>query len=398
MKVCVSVMGRFHAFDLARELHRHGSLARLITSYPKFAASRFGVPRELVASVLSSELMRRGWTRLPHRITNGVNPQNFFHEHFEARAARRIPEGADVFVGWSGGSLAGIQRAQALGMTTVVERGSSHIRAQCKLLAEEYETFGLRPRVAHPGMVEKELREYEEADFIATPSRFVVRSFVEEGIPEHKLLHVPYGVSLKSFRPPEPGTRERQNVFRVIHVGGVNLRKGCHYLLRAFRELDLPNSELWFVGRVAPEMKPFRERYSSDRIVFRDPVPQSKLVDLYARASVFCLASIEEGLAMVTAQAMASGLPIVATTNTGAEDLVNDGTDGFIVPIRDAGALAEKLEWLYAHREARLAMGRAAHERVSSGFTWRDYGDRIVRAYRAAHDGRARVERVEAAA
>ena len=238
-------------------------------------------------------------------------------------------------------------------------------------------------------MVEKELREYETADFVAIPSRFVKRTFLEEGFPEERLLHVPYGVSLESFRPPSPGTRERDKTFRVLHVGGVNLRKGCHYLLQAFRALDLPDAELRFVGAVAPEMESFRERWASDRVVFQDPVPQARLVDIYGRGSVFCLASLEEGLAMVTAQAMACGLPVVATTNTGAEDLVHDHAEGFIVPIRDPDALAERLLWLYENRDARLAMGRAAHERVRSGFTWRDYGDRILRAYhgaRSAHN------------
>lgn len=398
MKVCVSVLGRFHAFDLARELHRHGALARLVTSYPRFVARRFGIPREQVRSVLSTELLRRGWTRLPHGLRGDHNPQNWFHEHYEARAARHIPEDADVFVGWSGSALAGLRRATELGMTTLVERGSSHMRAQCRLLTEEYEAFGLEPRIAHPGMVEKELAEYEEADYVGIPSEFVKRTFIEEGVPEEKLVQVPYGVSLESFRPPAPGTREKQTTFEILQVGGVNLRKGSHYLLQAFRELDLPDARLTFLGRVAPEMQPFRERWASDRVVFHDPVPQNRLAAMYARASVFCLASIEEGLAMVTAQAMACGLPVVATTNTGAQDLVNDGTDGFIVPIRDPGALAEKLAWLYEHRDERLAMGRSAQERVSTGFTWEDYGNRVVRAYRAAHRVRTTLGRREVAA
>ncbi len=381
MKACISVLGRFHAFDLARELHRHGALARLVTSYPKFAAARFGVPRALVTSLPSSELLRRGSAWLPRALRDRANPQRFVHAHFEARAARKIPEDADLFVGWSGAALAGIERAQALGMTTVVERGSSHMLAQRRILTEEYEAFGLTPQVAHPAVVEKELLEYERADFIAVPSRFVRRTFLEEGVDAAKLIHVPYGVSLEHFRPPPPGAREADPVFRVIHVGAVSLRKGCHYLLRAFQELDLPRSELWFVGPVAPEMKPFRERWASERVVFHAPVPQAQLVDFYARASVFCLASIEEGLALVTAQAMACGLPVVATTNTGAEDLVNDGTDGFVVPVRDVAAIAEKLEQLYRHPDLRRAMGASALERVSSGFRWQDYGERVVRAY-----------------
>ncbi len=386
MKVCVSVLGRFHAFNLAQELHRQGALSRLITSYPKFVAKRFDIPSNLTSTVLSNELIRRGWAHLPHSITSLTNPIGFFCDHFETRAARYIPDDADVYVGWSGVSLAGIKRASSKGMMTVVERGSSHIETQSRLVTEEYEQFGFRPRIAHPAVVEKELIEYETADFISVPSHFVRNSFIDEGIDPNKLIHVPYGVSLESFSPPPAGTRENDNVFRIIHVGGVNLRKGCHHLIQAFRSLQLPNAELLFVGNVAPEMKPFQERYASPSVVFQGAVPQAELINYYAKANVFCLASIEEGLAMVTAQAMACGLPVVATTNTGAQDLIVDGTDGFIVPIRSPEALAEKIEWLYENRNAREAMGASALDRVRSNFSWTDYGNRILRAYGTAMD------------
>ena len=389
MKVCVSVLGRFHAFDLARELSARGALARLVTSYPRSVAQRFGVPREDTESIVSTELMKRGWSRLPAALRGRRNLQNFFHEHFEARVAMRMPRdvwGADLFVGWSGCSLAAIERARELGLVTVVERGSSHIEAQSELVREEYERYGLEPRIAHPATVEKELREYEEADFIGIPSGFVRDTFLARGVPESKLLHVPYGVSLDAFSPPPAGTRERARTFRILHVGGVNLRKGCHHLLEAFRMLDLPNAELHFVGPVAPEMQPFRERWSSDRIVFHEPVPQARLVEFYADAQVFALASIEEGLAMVTAQAMACGLPIVATVNTGAADLVNEGSEGFLVPIRSPEAIAERLTWLHEHPQERFRMGSLARERVEAGFTWSDYGERALAAYRRAVD------------
>ena len=385
MKVCVSVLGRFIAFDLARELHKHDSLARLITSYPKFAAKRFGVPAHLTKSVISSEVIRRGWPHLPNSLTRNFNPQNFMCEHFEQRAARLIPEDADIYVGWAGCSLAGIRRAAAMGMTTVVERTSSHILTQCQLLNDEYSQYGTRPRVAHPMVVERELAEYEAADYISVPSHFVKQSFIDRGFDPAKLLQAPFGVSLESFFPPEPGTRENNSRFRIIHVGGVNFRKGCHHLLQAFQQLDLPNSELVFVGAVAPEMEPFKERYASASISFHGAVPQSELVNHYAKADVFSLASIEEGLAVVTFQAMACGLPVVATTNTGAGDLVNDGEEGFIVPIRSPNAIAEKLRWLYEHREACREMGLKARDRVQSNFTWTDYGKRMMRSYERIH-------------
>jgi len=390
MKVTVSVISRFHAFNLAHELHRQDMLAQLITSYPRFEVMKYGIPREMISTVLSNELMRRTWTALPRKLTSQHNPQLFFCDHFDNRAAQLLTDDCDLFVGWSGNSLECIKRARALGMSTIVERGSSHILYQQRELREEYERFGLEPKVAHPGVVEKELAEYASADFISIPSHFVRRSFEEHGIPAQRLIHVPYGVSLDEFTPPDSGTREADPTFRILHVGKINLRKGCHYLLQAFHELQLPDSELVLVGEVAPELEPFQRKYAAPNVVYEGAVPQQELVSRYGRAHVFCLASIEEGLAMVMAQAMACGLPVVASTNTGAEDLVRDGQDGFVVPTRDVEAMKAKLAWLYENREACSFMGSTALEHVRQEFTWHHYGDRVARAY-----GRAMALQIE---
>ena len=369
---------RFHAFDLAGELERRGHLHQLITSYPKFFAARWGIPAARVSSVLSNELLQRGYDRLPARLAARFDGETALLDHFAARAARRLRPGAELLVAWSASALPALRRARELGMRTLVERGSTHIAWQTDLLAQEYARFGLRPRTASPRSVERELAEYAEADAIAVPSRFARRTFVERGIAGERVLCIPYGVSLESFAPPAaPG----DDVFRVIHCGAVSLRKGCHYLLEAFHGLALPQAELWFVGAVAPEMEEFRRRFASPRIVFHGPKPQAELASWYGRASVFCLASLEEGLAMVIPQAMACGLPVIATPNSGAEELVREGEQGFLVPIRDVEALRERILALHRDPDRRRAMGRAALARVSEGFRWSDYGERVVAAY-----------------
>jgi glycosyltransferase involved in cell wall biosynthesis len=379
VKVAVSVMGRYHAFDLAGQLERRGYLHQLVTSYPRFFAARWGIPRSRVSSVLSNELMRRGFDRLPARLRGRIDALPAFLEHYGRRAARRLRPGADLVVAWSGSAMPVLRRARELGMATVVEHGSTHIAWQTELLHAEYARFGLRPSAASPRVVERELEEYAEADAIAVPSRFARRTFVERGVPEDRVLCLPYGVSLASFAPRE-GPEEP--VFRVIHCGRVDLRKGCHYLLEAFHGLQLPRAELWLVGPVAPEMEAFRRRYASPAIVFHGPRPQAELAGFYGRASVFCLASLEEGMAMVIPQAMACGLPVIATPNSGAEEAVRDGVEGFLVGVRDVAALRRRILELYEDPERRRAMGRAALARVREGFTWDDYGDRVVAAYR----------------
>lgn len=264
-----------------------------------------------------------------------------------------------------------------MGMIGVIERGSSHMLYQQQILNEEGSRFGISINHTHPRVIEKELMEYEEADYIAVPSMYARRTFIEHGISEGKLIHVPYGVDLEEFYP----TSKVTDTFRIIHCGGLTLQKGVHYLVQAFYELQLPDAELWLVGTVADEIKPFLARYQSPNIIVHGAKPQSELRWYYNQADVFCLASIQEGLALVLVQAMSCGLPVICTTNTGGEDIICEGQEGFIIPIRNMVALKEKIEWCYEHQEQCHAMGRAARTRVTQGFSWDDYGERIFRAY-----------------
>jgi len=299
-------------------------------------------------------------------------------ELFDRQAARHIMNQSDIFAGLSGCSLYSLRRARQMGAKTVLERGSSHMLYQRTILEEEYARFGLRRTVVHPQVVERELREYQEADFISIPSLFVKETFLQRGVPAAKLLHVPFGVDLTNFYP----IPKVDKTFRVIHCGNLSLRKGVHYLLQAFWELKLPGAELWLIGSLPEEIRPFLKQFASPAIRHLGPFPEPELHKYYSQGSVFCLASIEEGLAMVQVQAMACGLPLIITTNTGGADLVREGREGFILPIRDVAALKEKILYCYENQEEVRRMGEAARERVRTGFTWADYGDKMMACYR----------------
>jgi glycosyltransferase involved in cell wall biosynthesis len=136
------------------------------------------------------------------------------------------------------------------------------------------------------------------------------------------------------------------------------------------------------IGSMTDEIKPFWRRWASPAVRHLGPFPERALHRYYSQGSVFCLASIEEGLAMVQAQAMACGLPVICTTNTGGADIVRPGQDGFIVPIRDVAALKDKILYFYEHPEAGRTMGESARKRVQAGFSWTDYGHKMISAYR----------------
>jgi len=383
----ISVGSRFHAFDLARELAQHGMLARLHTGYPSFVAARFGVPRDAVSSVWTGEPLNRALSTLHRRGWIREAPDPYVSQRHDRIVASRLRPGADLFIGWSSQCRASIAAARRLGMTTIVERGSAHIEWQWQELTEEARRTGLAVELPHPRTIEQELAEYEAADFIAVPSAFAARTFISRGVPSAKLLVNPYGVDLRLF---DGGRDEAQaaaasNGLRVLHVGRVSPQKGVHYLVDAVRRV--PNARLTLVGGVDRGMDVV---VRNDGITVVGAVPGRTLPQYYRDADVFCLLSIQDGLALVIAQAMAMGLPVVATPNTGAEELIEDGKNGFIVPARDSTAVAVRLRQLAQEPALRREIGRRARARVAVGFDWAHYGQQARAHYARVAPARSR--------
>lgn len=380
MKVTISVFGRFWAFYLAEQLQRRSYLHSLISTYPRFAITKYGIESSLIRSIWELELLARAWRRMPAWLKGDRNLQLWFHEHFDRAAQTHVSLSSDLFVGWSSLCLDSLRQAKKFGALTVVERGSSHIAYQTPLWQEEYQRWGLTFTATHPGVYDRELQEYAEADKIAIPSLFVKKTFLDQGIPESKLIHVPYGTSLAEFYP----VAKEDTVFRVMHCGNVTLRKGVQYLIRAFYELNLPNAELWLVGLPHAEVEPVLAKYQSPKIILKGKHPQSQLRWFYSQCSLFCLASVEDGFGMVIPQAMACGLPVIHTANTGGKDIVRDELDGFCVPIRDVEALKEKILFFYENPERRSEMGKNALEQAGQSLSWDDYGQKMVAVYQGA--------------
>lgn len=377
MRVCVACYGRFHAYNLAAQLFAHGHLHSLITGYPYSKARQHTtLPRSVVRTLPHVTALSHIGQRLPKWASWGFHAERGQTGAWDRAVARRIPDGIDILDTYAGMSLQTIRRAHSKGIKTVLERGSSHRAFQMSILEEEHRHFGLAFH-HDPAMMERELVEYEETDAIAIPSSYVRKTFLERGFDSSKLLQVPYGVDLSRFRP-EP---KNDDVFRVIFVGGFSLRKGVQYLLDAWRRLKLHDSELWFVGGHDPGLLKHLGFSDIPRTRFLGPVPNVELRHAISQGDVFVLPSIEEGLALVMAQAMACGLPVIHTTNTGGADLIRPGIDGFEVAIRDADALAEKIQIFHDDRMLARHMGQNASERVKSLGGWSDYGVRTIQGY-----------------
>ena len=381
MRVCVSVHGRFHAFELARGLAARGCLGRLITTYPVSAARRIVGAGADIRSEPWLELRRRAGQWLG---TDASRLDVAIQRRFGAAAARHLPAEGDVFVGWSAASLEAIPTARERGMRIVIERGSTHIEHQTETLRALHARQGLDFRDTAPETIERELAEYELADAIAVPSGFAADTFLQRGVPAAKVMVNPYGVDLSAFTPgPE---RAAGAVPRILFVGRVGFRKGVIELLAAFRALA-GSAELHMIGPVEDSIRPFLTDGPADGVFVRGPVAADQLADAYRAADIFCLPSWEEGFPLVLLQAMASGLPVVVSRATGAADMVTAGGEGEILEAGDVDGLSGALAALIDDAGRRERQGAAARARVAKGWTWDDYSDRAVDSYRTLTEG-----------
>ena len=135
--------------------------------------------------------------------------------------------------------------------------------------------------------------------------------------------------------------------------------------------------ELWLIGTPMDDAREILRR-NAGLYTHQGVQPRSRLSRFYSQGSVLVLPSVEEGLAYVQAQAMACGIPVIATPNTGAEDLFTNNVEGFIVPIRDPGAIRERIQLLLDNRDTHRKMSEAALRRVQGIGGWDSYGDRSL--------------------
>ena len=380
MKISIIVGGKFHAFNLANQINNKKYLNQIITSYPASYLKRYGVEKNKVHSILLKELLLKFFNKFD--FFNHLFDYNLFLcNYFDNKASSYVNYNEiDILVGWSSFSKKSFTIAKKFNCIKILERGSTHIKFQEKILKSEYNALGIKPNIPSKKMIKKEMEEYNLADFISVPSEFVKKSFIKYGINKNKIIKIPYGVDLKEFTC---SNKNKNNKFTIICTGAISIRKGSHYLMKAFKELDLPNSELVFVGNINPEFRSILKEYSSiPNIRFIKNQKQKDLKFYYNKAHLFVQCSIEEGLSMVQAQAMACGLPVICTENTGGSEIVDNNINGFIIPIRNVEILKIKIKKLYNDREKLKRMSKNAFLKAKQKLSWESYGNKMIKKYK----------------
>ncbi|WP_259727892.1 MULTISPECIES: glycosyltransferase family 4 protein [Synechococcales] len=361
---------------MARQLERHHLLSRIYTGYPRFKLTdEAGISPQKIHTFpwLQASFMARSKIGLNRSAWLDREWAWWAHETLDRYVETQL-EQPTALIALSGSGLHSGRKSQLLGGIHICDRGSSHIRVQEALLKDEFLRYGSCWTGIDPRSIAKEEAEYQQANWISVPSQFCFDSFIAQGIPSQKLVKIPYGSRLERFHPILP-SRSADSAFRVLFVGAAGLRKGILDLLAAFQQFSHPRKELILIGSLAPEAQHLLAQVDQSQITIVGPVANSQLINYYNQASVFLLPSIEEGSGMVIGEAMACGCPVISTTNTGASELITDGIEGFIVPIRSPTIIADRLQQLADEPDLLIAMGQASLKRVQQLGGWDAYGD-----------------------
>jgi glycosyltransferase involved in cell wall biosynthesis len=370
MRIAIAVHGRFEAFDLARELVRRGHDVGLLTNYPSWAAASFGIPRGCVRSFWPHGLLSRSVARVSPLLWRRWEAA--LHLLFGRWAAAVLRKQSWDVVSVFSGVAEETLRARSISGLHMLVRASAHIRTQHALLYEEELRTGAPQERPSSWMVAREEREYQLADVIRVLSRFAERTFLEQGVPAHKVRVVASGVQTDAFRPgPGQLSQRRERLLagaplRVLNVGTFSFRKGVWDTAHVIRALPPERFEFRFVGPVAAEANRLAEQLRG-RATFRAKQPQARLPDEYAWGDVFLLPTIEDGYPAVLAQAAAAGLPILTTPNGAGWDVVKEGENGWVLPIRSPERLADQLRWADTHRQQLVDMVHASQALLHVG-------------------------------
>jgi len=296
------------------------------------------------------------------------------NEQFDRIVAGIIEkENPDGLICYNGCALSAFKRGKLRNVICILDQSIAHIKTGLKLLREEAEInpdFADSMRWQVPAwLVERSSEEALLADYILAGSEFVKNSLTENGVEESRIFVFPYGADLKQFQPSYRTDRSR---FRLLFVGQISQRKGIKYLLEAVKRLRIPNLELTLVGNVIGSGNGLAKYQEYFKHV--PNVPHSEVHSYFHDADAFVYPSLYEGSSIAIYEALASGLPVITTLNSGS--VVRDGADGFIVPIRNVEAIKEKILLLYENADLRMEISRNARKRAEE-FSWQAYRKRV---------------------
>lgn len=355
-------------YRYVRELEKIGVLSHFVTG-----ASRFS-PRSRLPEI-GNRLIRRDFYQNLYLLSLYLKLPPVIPNFLSLRSSEIIDNAAldpatesDLFLFYrtTGFNTMCSIHKKKIQTICVMEEVNTHVDCCHHLLRCEYERLGMGSYPISFPDHSRRLASYDEADYILCPSTFVKQTFLDRGFSDDRILVNNFGFSF-----PEYSHRKTKDddTFRLLYVGQLHFRKGLRYAIEAFKRLKHPRKEFLIVGP-STKITGLEGITIPDNIRFAGILKGHHLEQAYASASAFVLPTIEEGLALVQGEAMAAGLPLITTSHSGAEDIMTDGVEGFIVPPCDSNALLDAFQYLADDPDLLRRMGVAAYYKAKGLGGW----------------------------
>jgi glycosyltransferase involved in cell wall biosynthesis len=329
-------LGR-HLKEIADAVDRHGQAAICLCGVARghMTPSASPLHHELRVSGLSTSIARftrfsPAWANLRRSVA------------FDGFAAQRLPA-ADHLIAFNGQALKQFNAARRAGYESIsLLSANSHMRRVVRQHAKAHRQYPLEGSWA-TRVLGRNLKEYTKADRIYVASSYTWESFVEEGCPQELLSLFPF-VPDPRFEPDE--ALQTPDTFDVVFIGRLSVDKGVPLLVDAFRRLRHDDLRLVLVGGWSSRgMRRFLQDAAAGdpriEIGPGDPLPHLR------RAGVCAHPTYEDGFAYAPAEAMACGVPVLVSEDTGMKELVDPGVNGLVLPTGDLAALTEAIDAAY---------------------------------------------------
>jgi glycosyltransferase involved in cell wall biosynthesis len=390
---CAQIGAREH-YAVARALHKRGRLASLNTDFwagpivRKLAvgrmrplAARFH-PELETAGIVSWNFRALGWEFLLRRKSRNRNQKTegaglysgfievgkYFAIQVRESLKRRSKLSSDsIFFAYDTGALEAMEWCRERGVKCILNQMDPN-RVEVELVrAEEKQWPGwaLESVQVPEAYFSRREREWALADRVVVNSEFSRQALLQQGVPAEKLFVLPlcFEVNAEKLKTENGNQFQVSNLsvstfppLRVLFLGQVILRKGIQYLIQAAKLLEKENIRFDIVGPVG--ISPMAIASAPKNMIFHGRSTRDQVDKWYGQADVFVLPTLSDGFAITQLEAMAHGLPVVTTPCCG--EVVSDGVDGFVVPARDAGALARTFRRYLAQPELLPSQSAAA--------------------------------------
>jgi glycosyltransferase involved in cell wall biosynthesis len=377
MKVSVAVCGRFHFHNYIERLDELGILDTFYYSH-KARASTFSLARGRAVNIWAKEYAVRAHAKLlKERLSDLFYPA--YHDLWQLGVRLNWRPTPLLHVMAHGTSRQLIEKTKREGSIVIGEVVNTHPIHRDRLLTDEENKRGI-PHITRINRQQQRLiEEVKMYDYVLAPSSIVRESFIQQGVPPDIIKVIPYAANVKRFHPLEKQEKDT-NRFNILCVGHISLRKGQLYLLEAVKQINDKRLHVTLIGQIEPRIEALLAPYQ--HLFTHIPrVDNAQLNAYYNSADVFVLPSLEEGLAVVLCEALATGLPIIATRESGAAEIIEHDRSGKIVSASSATQLANAIAELANSPDKVHEFSSHATVAATHTHNWNQYVDRLRGVY-----------------